>query len=66
MGTKKGVIKKLNGDLLRSGFSDFLNDGSFDSVNESFRVDVPLNSKVLGQEDQTQHSRWTGTEWILV
>ena len=63
---KNGVILTSNGDLLRSGFCDFENDGSFDSGTETYKTNVPLNSIVLGTEDQTQHSRWNGSNWILV
>ena len=60
-----GVIDKSTGDLLRMGFTDFSNDGSFDSENEEIRADVPTTALPLS-DIRYQHHRWNGSEWELV
>ncbi len=64
--THNGVIETSTRDLLRDGFCDFENDGSFDSATESYRTDVPYPSKVRGEEDETKMHRWNGSSWIEV
>ena len=61
-----GVIDKSTGALLRAGFCDFENDGSYDSLNEEAREDVPFPSKVQGDDDNSTHHRWDGTKWVEV
>ncbi len=60
----QGVIKKVGGDLLRCGYVDFENDGSFDSVNEEIRTDVPFPAVACDGINAEWH-QWTGTEWIF-
>jgi len=61
-----GVIEIATGDLLRGGFCDFENDGSFDSGTESYKTDIPHPCFVRGQEDEAQMHRWNGSAWVLV
>ncbi len=35
-----GVIETATGDLIRKGFTDFENDGSFDSGTETYKTDI--------------------------
>lgn len=62
----RGVIDDATGDLLRCGYSDFENDGSFDAVNESIRTDVPNYGRRRGQEGLLKMDRWNGSAWIEV
>ncbi len=62
---QNGVIETATGDLLRAGFSDFLNDGSFNAGTESYRTDVPFPGKVRYGGDANMH-RWSGSEWVEV
>ena len=66
MAILNGVIETSTGDLLRAGFSDFENDGSFDGGTETFRTDVPFPAKIRGDQDNSVMQRWTGSEWIEV
>jgi len=63
---QNGVIETSSGDLLRAGYSDFLNDGSFDSGTETYKTDVPIPAKVKYQSGETQMNRWNGSAWVLV
>ena len=60
-----GVIETATGDLLRKGFSDFENDGSFDSGTETYKTDVPDDAivKVINGGDFT---RWNGSAYVLI
>ncbi len=60
-----GVIETSSGDLLRCGYADHENDGSFDAGTETQRTDCPQPGKTRGEAGQTQMHRWTGT-WDLV
>ena len=60
------IIQTTTGDLLRAGFCDFTNDGSFDGATETERADVPYPVKVKGAEGETEMHRWNGSAWILV
>ena len=64
--TKNGVIITSTGDLLRAGFSDFQNDGTFDSGTESYRTDVPMGAKTKGNPDNADFHRWNGSAWVLI
>jgi hypothetical protein len=64
--TENGVIQKSTGNLIRAGFCDFENDGSFDASTEAQRTDVPFPGKVRGEKDETQMHRWNGSAWVLV
>ncbi len=61
-----GVIETSSGDLLRAGYCDFENDGSFNADTETQREDVPHPSKVRGDADETKMNRWNGSIWIEV
>ena len=64
--THYGVIETSSGDLLRAGYCDFENDGSFDSGSETIRSDAPEPAKVRGDSDESQMHRWNGSAWVLV
>jgi hypothetical protein len=57
-----GVIETVTGDLLRAGYCDF----DIDPATETLMDEVPIPCYYRGQFYETQMSRWTGTEWILV
>lgn len=61
-----GVILTTTGDLLRCGFCDFENDGSFNASTEIYRTDVPFPACVVDDPDETQFHRWNGSAWILI
>lgn len=61
-----GVILIASGNLIRAGFSDFLNDGSFDPATDSYRTDVPEPPLVYRAGTAGQFHRWDGDEWVLV
>lgn len=63
---QNGVIETTTGDLLRCGFSDFENDGSFDGDTETYKTDTPHPGKVKGDPDETQMHRWNGSAWTEV
>jgi hypothetical protein len=63
---KNGVIETATGDLLRAGYCDFENDGSFDPDTETYRTDVPDAARVRGDDASTVMHRWTGSAWTLV
>lgn len=60
-----GIIEKISGDLLRAGFSDFKNDGSFDVVIELYRTDVPDNP-IIKRPGEGSFHRWTGGNWSVI
>ena len=61
---QQGVINTASGNLLRAGSKvDFENDGSFDSLTETFKTDVPFPNKVEGDSDETMVTHWTGSAW---
>lgn len=60
-----GVIETTTGDLLRKGYVDFFNDGSFDASTESYRTDVPEEAAIR-RPTASQNSRWTGSAWEVV
>ena len=64
--THNGVIDTATGDLLRAGYCDFTNDGSFDVGAETVLLSVPFPPKVIGDPHETQMHRWDGAAWILV
>jgi hypothetical protein len=64
--TQNGVIETSTGDLLRAGFCDFQNDGSFDSATQSYRTDVPVPALARGHVGETQMHRWNGSAWVEV
>jgi len=62
-----GVIETSTGDLLRKGYCDFENDGSFDSGSESYRTDVPEGAHVRRDTNESaQYDRWNGSTWEKV
>ncbi len=63
--TQNGVTETATGDLIRAGFSDFLNDGSFDGATQTYRTDVPVPAKVRGGEDETMMHRSAGADGTL-
>ena len=63
---QNGVIETATGNLLRAGFCDFENDGSFDSENETMRTDCPFPAKCRWAFGESQMHRWTGSAWTLV
>jgi len=64
--TTNGVIETATGDLIRAGFSDWENDGDFDSDNESYRTDVPCPFYVKGKQDLDKFHRWNGSAWVEI
>ncbi len=60
---QNGVTRTADGRLLRAGFADFENDGSFDGATETHHTDVPYPAKVEDDEDETLVTIWTGTAW---
>jgi len=67
MGTLNAVIETATGDLLRVGYSDFENDGSFDGGTETFFADIPpAIIKIRGVLGALKMNRWTGSEWVEV
>jgi len=64
--THCGVIETATGDLLKAGYCDFENDGSFDSATQTQRTDVPSPAKCRGPEEEEKMHRWNGTVWIEV
>lgn len=61
-----GVYETATGDLLRAGFTDFVNDGSFDSGTETNRSDLPFPGKAKGSIHHDKMHRWNGSAWIEV
>jgi len=64
----KGIIETSSGNLIRCGFTDFENDGSFDSGTETFKTDVPFPGKLKKQFDDGENSdyhNFDGNDWIL-
>lgn len=61
-----GVIETVTGDLLRCGFCDFQDDGSFDAATESYKTDIPFPGKVRGDDEEPMMHRWTGSAWTEV
>ena len=57
-----GVIETSSGDLLRMGYCDFLNDGSFDAVTETHKTDVPEGS--IARKKHVSFTNWNGSAWI--
>jgi len=66
MGILNGVIETATGDLLRAGFSDFENDGSFDGATETFVTNVPSPFYIRGNGNNGVYHRWNGSAWIEV
>jgi len=64
--TQNAVIETSSGDLLRAGFADFENDGSFDSGTESYRTDCPHPGLIKGQSGESNMHRWNGSAWVEV
>lgn len=64
---KESVINTSTGDLLRFGYEDFENDGSFDSGTESIRTDQPEPCYRKDKpDDNGKWHRWNGSTWGLV
>ena len=61
-----GVHETATGDLLRAGFCDFLNDGSFDAATETYRTDVPEPAKVRYHTGLATMHRWNGSAWVEI
>lgn len=61
-----GVYETSSGDLLRCGYCDFSDDGSFDSGTETQRTDVPFPGKVRGDTEEDKMHRWNGSSWVEV
>ena len=66
METYKGVINKATGDLIRCGYTDFENDGSFDSATEEIKTDCPEPGAINGNEAGDPFDRWDGSDWVKV
>jgi len=64
--TYNGVIETSTGDLLRAGYCDFENDGSFNPEIESYMTSIPNPGKTKGSPFFTKMDRWTGSGWIEV
>ena len=61
-----GVIETATGDLLRAGYCDFENDGSFNPATETLRIDVPDPAKVRGNIYHATMYRLDGAAWVEV
>ena len=64
--TFNGVIETSTGNLLRAGFCDFENDGTFDSGTETYKTGVVCPSKIKKDFDSgknTDYHHWSGSEW---
>lgn len=61
-----GVIETATGILLRKGFCNFTNDGSFDSDNEAERTDVTYTAMCKKNDDTATHEKWNGVSWETV
>jgi len=61
-----GVIDTATGDLLRCGYSDFENDGSFDGANETIKTDLPNPGTIKDNENGKDFDRWDGAAWVKV
>ena len=57
-----GVIETSTGDLLRWGYCDFLNDGSFDGATETHKTDVPEGS--VARKANISFTNWNGSAWV--
>ena len=57
-----GVIETTTGDLLRWGYCNFLNDGSFDAVTETHKTDVPEGS--IARKQNVSFTNWNGSVWV--
>jgi len=65
--SQNGVIETATGDLLRCGFADFENDGTFDGGTESYRTDVPVPANTRNcRDDDDKYHQWDGDAWQLV
>ena len=62
----EGVIETATGDLLRCGYTDFANDGSFDAATESIRTDVPNLAAVKKPGAGGTFDRLDGAVWVKV
>lgn len=61
-----GVIETATGVLLRKGFCDFTNDGSFDSTNETERIDVTYEAVCKKNNTTGEYAKWNGSSWETV
>lgn len=69
MDVLNGVIDILTGLLLRAGYCDFTNDGSFDPLTEAQHANVPQPYYVLNNPDDPTSeyiTHWNGSDWDLV
>jgi len=70
MADYNGVIDRATGDLLRSGFTDFSDDGSFQSGTETYMTRIPFPGNVKDPDIKTRLSsmmhRYNGSAWIKV
>lgn len=60
-----GVIDTATGDLLRKGFCDFENDGSFDGAKETHKTDVPEDAKVKAT-NAGDFTKFDGNDYVIV
>ena len=59
-----GVIDKITGELLRSGFTDFSADGSVDPAKQEVVSDLPHPSSVRREGEKEDMDRWDGSAWV--
>lgn len=61
-----GVIETATGVLLRKGFCNFTSDGSFDSTNETERIDVTYTAACKKNNTTSEYEKWNGSSWETV
>ena len=63
--TNNGVIRQSDGVLLRSGFCDFENDGSFNEELETMLTGIPVDLLAVADNGTQVHAYVDGV-WSLV
>lgn len=61
-----GVVETATGDLIRAGYTDFENDGTFDPLTETYLTNVPVPAFVRRIGRGGRMHRWNGSSWALV
>jgi len=60
-----GVIETATGDLLRMGYCDFENDGSFDAGTQTYKTDIPEGS-VRKKKNGGDYTNWNGSAYVTI
>ncbi len=61
-----GVIETATGDLLRTGFCDFENDGTFDPETETIREDIPEGAIIKDHYSGLDYHQWDGENFVSI